>query len=163
MKTSYIYNKGKQELPLIPLYTNSGGVRTQNTDHLLLSFNDIKTDWHFSCCFGTQSKINVTNIDKIYVHYSNITLTGDTTTLVCLSNNRGEYIPTSVKSYHQEFLSGNDIKIEYDVSTITEGSYFLDFGIASHPDNIHPVTDPLNNYRGTGNATIDSIYYQYKE
>lgn len=115
------------------------------------------------CCFGTKAKINVSNIDKIYVHYSNITLNENTTTLVCLSESRGTYIPNSVISYHQKSISGNDITIEYDVSTHKEGSYFLDFGIASHPESIHPINDPLNPYTGAGNANIDSVYYTYHD
>ena len=88
----YWYKSGiETDISLSGQYIDSKGTRTKNLNDLYMQFDDDKNNWHFSCYFGSNNKIDITKITKICVKFSNIVLTDDTTALICLCSERAQY------------------------------------------------------------------------
>ena len=157
--SGYIYNCGQEIYDISGKYTGSAGTRTKNLNDLYMEFSDNAGNWHYSCYFGTDNTIDVTDMSKIVVYYSDINLTGDTTSIIALSKSRGTYAPNLPDAYAQKHISQSNYVLVLDVADLT-GSYYLDFGIGSHNEANYPIDSGTNNAcTGTGNATIKYVAY----
>ena len=159
---SYIYNFGQEYEEIQAEYGSSSGTRTKNSQNLYMAFNDTAGDWHYSCYFGMKNKLDVTNVKKIVVHYSELKLTGNTTAAIILSTGKGTYSPSSTIYKMQDNVLDENNSLTFDVSDLS-GSYYFCFGIGSHDKDCSPAdTSQANSYKGTGSAVIDSVIVEYK-
>ena len=152
---TYIYNNGTENTAISAQYTGSNGTRTKYSNYLYMEFSDTRSDWHYSTYFGTNNKIDVTNMKKIYVFFSEVNLLNETSIVVSLSSSRGQYVPSDVACERCIKLFGKDILIELNVEDIT-GTYYLDFGIGSHS----PDKPSWNSCVGSGKAKITWVAYE---
>lgn len=158
----YIYNLGQEYEEIQGEYESSSGVRTKNSQNLYMAFNDNADSWHYSCYFGMKNKLDVTNLKKIIVHYSELKLSGNTTAAIILSTEKGYYSPSGTIYKKQDNVLDEKNTLTFDVSDLS-GSYYLCFGIGSHDKNCSPEnSSQANSYTGTGSAVIDSVIVEYK-
>ena len=159
---SYIYNFGQEYEEIQAEYGSSSGTRTKNSQNLYMAFNDTAGDWHYSCYFGMKNKLDVTNLKKIIIHYSELKLAGNTTAAIILSTEKGYYSPSGTIYKKQDNVLDEKNTLTFDVSDLS-GSYYLCFGIGSHDKNCSPEdSSQANSYTGTGSAVIDSVIVEYK-
>ena len=156
--TKYIYKDGTEYEELSQFL--NGDICTKQSDALYMSFNDTRTNFHYKDYFTTSNKVDITNINKISVHFSNATMTGDVSEVLFISKNRQEQ-KNDIIDFVQKNISGESITLELDVSDY-EGEYYIGFGIASHSateEFPYGAGGNHNTYLGTGEAYIDYVSY----
>lgn len=147
---SSIYSVGDSGTNLVNPY-NLDGSTAQITEHgLYFNCTDNRGDWYYQTMFGTGARVDLTNVDSIVVHFSDVTMTVRMSICVGITYLRTEHIASNSGFYVYD-NQNTSFDVTLDVSDYT-GNYFIDFGFLSYPDGVED-----NKWGGSCSGYITSI------
>ena len=157
----YLYKDGVgSELVNLPSAFTGGTSLTKKTNYLVGAYNDSQTNNSSVSAFYIDN-IDVENINHIYVHFYDVSMSGSSTIYasLCTAFNSQYNFPTNCKLIDKvtgTTVNNGEYLLDLDVSQMS-GTFKMFFGGATVNDYSYNYYDPD---MGTVEFKIDKIYYK---